>query len=537
MPNFKVARNIFYQFLVLILFAVVFELINKGIASTTLHNAIENTLFSIVLISPVCFIHNRKILHFYNVLIYLLFAFFIYFEAVYFHLFETYLSASSIFVALDSNNQEAIEFLSFYVDYKVIIFSLLMLFVTTISVLRFKTILSHLNKTTKQSLFKILIFVLAILAFLKFSKLIIYNLPYLILKSTVEYHTESSKLNAFQTDKQGGFTNVSRPIQKQDEVYVLILGESTTRSHFGLYDYYRPTTPHLESLKDDLEIYKDVISPHVHSIASITKILTLGNYESPDKKQEGSIIQLANSAGFQTNWLSNQRPLGIYESLVTKIALSSSTSKFLTTTHGRHSQIKDAALLPELDTVLFRNTASKKFIVIHLMGTHLNYENRFTDSFNQFIDTPQASFKSNNNFKKINDYDNAVLYTDYVISEIIKKIKSLNTKSFVLYLSDHGEELFKDYNMAGHNEDIATKDMFDVPFLLWQSEKYKAQKKLSIDVNRSYMLDDLFHSLADLLSISAKEVDLSRSLFNQNFKNRKRFILESRDYDVFFNSK
>ena len=170
------------------------------------------------------------------------------------------------------------------------------------------------------------------------------------------------------------------------------------------------------------------------------------------------------------------------------------------------------------------------------MGTHLNYENRFTDSFNQFIDTPQASFKSNNNFKKINDYDNAVLYTDYVISEIIKKIKSLNTKSFVLYLSDHGEELFKDYNMAGHNEDIATKDMFDVPFLLWQSEKYKAQKKLSIDVNRSYMLDDLFHSLADLLSISAKEVDLSRSLFNQNFKNRKRFILESRDYDVFFNS-
>jgi heptose-I-phosphate ethanolaminephosphotransferase len=536
MTNFKVYKNIFYQFLTVIFVALVFQLINKQFEISTLYNTIENILFSMVLITPVFFINSRKIQLIYTVLSYLFFVFFIYFEAIYFHLFETYLSASSIFVALDSNNTEAFEFLRFYLDYKLIIFSVLILIVSVVSFSKFKSILSHFQKVSNPMLLQISILILTILIFLKFSTLIIYNLPYLILKSTVEYRTESSKLNAFQTAKQGGFTNVSRPIQKEDEVYVLILGESTTRSHLGLYDYYRPTTPNLESLKVDLEIYNDVISPHVHSIASITKILTLGNYESPYKKHEGSIIQLANSAGFQTNWLSNQRPIGIYESLVTKIALSSSTSKFLTTTHGRHSQVKDAALLPELDTVLLKNTASKKFIVIHLMGTHLNYENRFTDSFNQFIDPPQTGFKSKNNFKKINDYDNAVLYTDYIISEIIKKIKSLNTKSFVLYISDHGEELFKDHNMAGHNEDIATKDMFDVPFLLWQSDKYKAQKKLTIDVNRSYMLDDLFHSIADLMAISAKEVDLSRSLFNQNFKSRKRIILKSSDYDVYFNS-
>ena len=536
MTNFKVSKNIFHQFLSLIFVAVAFQLINNGFELSTLYNTIENILFSVVVISPIFFIYNRKIQLGYTVLSYLFFAFLIYFEIIYYHLFETYLSASSIFVALDSNNTEALEFLKFYVDYKVIIFSLLILIVSAVSVLRLKSILCHSQKVSKRTLVHVSIYMMIILMFLKFSTLIVYNLPYLLLKSTLEYSIESSKLGSYQTNKLGDFTNVSRPIQQDDEVYVLVLGESTNRSHFGLYDYYRSTTPQLEALNEDLELYSDVISPHVHSIASITKMLTLGNYEFPKNKQYGSIIQLANSAGFQTNWLSNQRPIGVYESLVTKIALSSSNSKFLTTTYGRHNQVLDAALLPELDMVLLNNKVSKKFIVLHLMGTHLNYENRFKDSFNQFTDDPQANFKSVENFKKINDYDNAVLYTDYIVSEIIKRIKSLNTKSFVLYLSDHGEELFKDYNMAGHNEDIATKDMYDVPFLLWQSDKYKAQKKLTIDVNRPYMLDDLFHSIADLLAISAQEVDLSRSLFNQNFKNRKRVILESSDYDVYFNS-
>ena len=141
------------------------------------------------------------------------------------------------------------------------------------------------------------------------------------------------------------------------------------------------------------------------------------------------------------------------------------------------------------------------------MGTHISYANRYPDTFNKFKDTPFSNYKSDETSKIINHYDNAVLYTDFVVSEIIQKVKDLNTKSFVLYMSDHGEELFKDRNMAGHNEDVSTQDMYDVPFLLWQSDDYKKQKQLTVDEIDSYMLDDLFHSLADLLEISAQEVE------------------------------
>ena len=533
--NFKITKKIFYQFLIPVVVAVVFELIHKGFDISTGYNFIENSLFSMLLVGPVYFIVNRKLQLGYVTLTFLVFCFAIYFESVYYYFFEAYLSASSLFVVLDSNSSEAAEFLNFYVDRKVIIFSVLMLIIIVTSLLRFRSILSPFNKTLTRTRIKVSIYMFLVLAFLKFSGLIVYNLAYLILKSTIEYTAESNKLGAYKTNKTGDFNNVSRPISQEDEVYVIVLGESTSRSHFGLYDYSRPTTPKLNSLKEELIIYNDVISPHAHSIASITKILTLGNYEHPDKIGDGSIIQLANKADFETVWLSNQRPIGIYESLVTKIALSSSKSKFLTTTFGVHSKVKDAELLPELDAILLETSSSKKFIVIHLMGTHHNYKNRYPDTFNKFKDTPFSNYKSDEIFKIINDYDNAVLYTDFVVSEIIQKVKDLNTKSFVLYMSDHGEELFKDRNMAGHNEDVSTQDMYDVPFLLWQSERYKKQKKLTVDTDRPYMLDDLFHSLSDLLEITANEIDAGRSIFNAEFKSRKRIILESSEYEAYFN--
>ena len=535
MTNFKIIRQIFYKFLIIISVGLVFELIYKGLKISIVYNSFENILFSFLLLSPLYLISRRIIQSVYVYFIYFLFCFCTYFETVYYYLFDTFLSASSLFVSLESNRFEATEFLSFYFDSEVIMFSVILIVMVVLSAYRLTSNLIFLKKSSKQIQIKISVCIAIVVLFLKFSALIVYNLPYLILKSSIEYVLESNKLGNYKTNSTGDFLNVSRSVIGEDEVYVLVLGESTSRAHFGLYNYYRATTPRLISIKDELSVYNNVISAHPHSITSITKLLTLGNREHPEKISKGSIIQLANSAGFETIWLSNQRPIGIYESLVTKIALSSSRSNFLTTVQGVHNNVLDGALLPELETVLANSSSSKKLIIIHLMGTHVNYASRYPETFNTFTETPISNYKSDKISKTINDYDNAVLYTDHVISKIIQQIKTLNKRSFVLYFSDHGEELFKDYNMAGHNEDISTKDMYDVPFILWQSENFKKHKNIEFVLDRPYMLDDLFHSLADLLGISAREVDLQRSIFSSNFKSRKRIILKNSEYDSYFN--
>ena len=129
------------------------------------------------------------------------------------------------------------------------------------------------------------------------------------------------------------------------------------------------------------------------------------------------------------------------------------------------------------------------------------------------------------------------MYNDFILNAVIERVKSEDANSFVLYLSDHGEELYNDLNMAGHNEDTPTNSMYEIPFILWRSNKFKDRRKINLDVNKRYMTDDLFHSLADLMAIDSEEVNYQRSIFNDNFKNRPRIILDSIDYDQSFKNK
>ncbi len=525
--------NIFYSYLFLILFVFGFEYLFNEFSISIILNLIENILFAILLISPIYFISNKKLFIFYKILSYTFFALIVYIETVYYYLFKTYFSPSAIFVSLDTNSEETKEFISFYLDRTILVFSILFI-ILFFCILLFKKKLVIkdflISKKTKLAIFGGMI---GIFLVLKFSTLIIYNLPYLIVRSGYLYKVESNKLGNYKESKNGNFNNVKRIAGEEEEVYVVIIGESTSRSHLGIYDYYRQTTPELEKLKNELLIYRDVISPHVYSVGALTKILTLGNYENPNKVSEGSIIQLINSAGLETYWLSNQRPIGEYESLITKISLSAKEHKFITTTIAGNSKVLDEELIKEFDEVI-KNTAKKKVIFLHFLGTHHHYENRYPKAFNYFIDTPKSNFISDNNNAKINHYDNAILYNDFLISQVIKKVDSLNKKSFVLYFSDHGEEMFDDLNMAGHNEDVYSKNMFDIPFILWQSSKYKAEKKFNYYENRKFMIDDLINSIADLMDISADEIDLSRSIFSDSFIERRRIIKDTLIYDTYF---
>lgn len=522
------------MFFVPIALAFVYEVFFKTISWNNYFNIIENSLFVLLLISPLYFISSSKWSKVYFVIAYLFFCLCTYFETAYYYLFNTYFSPSAVFVVLDSNSQEAQEFIRFYMDVPLLIFTLVFWLTFLILFVKYKTVISIGLKRTKTATIKVIVAVFAILGFLKFSTLIVYNLPYLLIKSNVEYYTESKKIGNYKDNQNGNFNQVSRPESEDEELYVIIIGESTNRSHFGLYDYYRQTTPELNKLKNELLIYNDVISPHAYSIGALTKILTLANYESPEKVSEGSIVQLVNSAGFDTYWLSNQRPIGPYESLITKISLSSKYHKFITTTIAGKSKVLDGELINEFDKSIQGLKRKKNVIFIHLMGTHHQYENRFPSTFNKFKDTPVTNFQSTESTQKINAYDNAILYNDYLIADVIKKIKRLNTKSFVLFFSDHGEEMFNDLDMAGHNEDIFSKNMFEVPFLLWESSKFKHDKNIDFVPERKYMLDDLIYSIADLLDINTKEVDLTRSIFNTNFKERKRIIKDTINYDTFF---
>ena len=185
---------------------------------------------------------------------------------------------------------------------------------------------------------------------------------------------------------------------KDNDVLVVVLGESTTRTHMELYGYHKESTPLLSAFKDSLLVYKDVISTDIITTKSVPKMLTsLSNGVYNDI--ETSIIDVFKTAGYKTYWLSNQRPIGYYDNRVSEIASRSDYFKFFNHTNEVTTQSYDEVLLPKFKEILSEN--GKKVIFLSLIGTHFDYDKRYPKRFEKF--------KRSNVSKReeiINHYDN-----------------------------------------------------------------------------------------------------------------------------------
>ncbi|MCF8272437.1 MAG: phosphoethanolamine transferase [Flavobacteriaceae bacterium] len=449
-------------------------------------------------------------------------------------MFDNYLTASAIFVVIESNSNEIKDFLSIHVDQAIIVL-ILMFLINIIYVLTKGKKHLEVFFEFKLNKFLVITFLLIVYFVLKLTVIIVYNVPYILIKAPVSYYQEMKKFEKYgKENKLGSFTNVQHE-ENGKELYVIVLGESTNKKHFNLYNnYYRETTPQLNSIKNDLFVFSNVISAHSYTIGALSKALTLGNYENPDDIYKGSIIQLLNQANFNTYWVSNQRPVGMMDTHITKIGLGASKSFFLNTKHTSENTVLDVELIKTMRNILMEKS-NKKIIFLHMLGTHLSYNNRFPESETYFKDVPKTKFKTKKAYQTINDYDNAIRYNDKLLKQIIDLVKAENETSFVLYFSDHGQEVYDDINFSGHTiDEKITKNMYEIPMFLWVSDAYKSKNTLKFDVNKKYMTDDIFHSIADISNVSSNQLDSTRSIFNKSFKERKRIIKDTIDFDGYF---
>ena len=175
-------------------------------------------------------------------------------------------------------------------------------------------------------------------------------------------------------------------------------------------------------------------------------------------------------------------------------------------------------------------------IFIHLIGTHSDYKKRYPERFQRFTGrNPRTLIQTAAAEKIVNEYDNAVLYNDFIIRNIIEAAKKENKPSYVLYFSDHGDDVFDTMDIIGHNEYHGTKPMYEVPFLAWLSKEYIENRPLFKTANgyseRRYNLEDFIHSFSDLSQINFNLYDRTRSIFSEDYKSRTRWIKKDEDFD------
>ena len=307
--------------------------------------------------------------------------------------------------------------------------------------------------------------------------------------------------------------------------YVVILGESASRHHLGLYGYPRPTTHPLADLKDQLVIWHEVVSMFGMTSPSLNEALLFRDLGITQGVP--SMLALHREAGFRTFWLTNTTSNTLTGATWFDMAADTYVRTNVATRFVLPTPF-DETLLPELEKAL-ADEAPNKFIVIHLAGSHFNYKYRYPEDSAIFESHDKTNMYRHDKLSKaevemINEYDNSIHYTSTIIKNMIDRVRQHDTSSYVLYLSDHGQQLFETEGSFQAQHAIGeTRYMYDVPFFAWFSERYRHANPEFINglvknTQKFVKLDDSFcHGLADLSRIHFPGLRYEKSVFSEKY--------------------
>ena len=238
---------------------------------------------------------------------------------------------------------------------------------------------------------------------------------------------------------------------------IIIQGESANKHFLNVYGSPDETTPFLSSLQKKHQLYVfDAISPSNQTRYCVPAMFTDANvtdwYEGYSSSL--SLLTLFKQRGYQTFWITNQAMHGFNEDSITNIAMESESQAFLASRVG--DSLPDEVLLD----YLYKKKEvepEKGMYVFHLSGSHFKYTKRYT----------QKHLLYKNPKSIIEEYENSIFYTDYIISQIVQYFEKKKQKILLVYFSDHGEVVHE--NLSGHGYLPTFKDEYEIPYLVYSS--------------------------------------------------------------------
>ena len=307
---------------------------------------------------------------------------------------------------------------------------------------------------------------------------------------------------------------------------VLIIGESFSKLHSSLYGYEKQTNPLLGALlkEDELVLYHNIRSSATYTVLSFRGMMM--SYaddicDSADWYKRLTIFDVMKSAGYNSYWISNQYKhdeIGRYSKLCDNSYFVSDYNNKLEKYHT------DEKILPLIEQCIQNDTKKNKFFfIVHLQGSHVDYIKRYPVNYSHFCaenyDVSHHHLDDKNK-KILAQYDNSVLYNDSIVYSIIQQFKDKD--AIVIYLSDHGEELFEtDNNFFGHGVTSNPEIVLDVPFMIHTTSMFKERhktlkEKIDNQSHKDYRLDSLMYTIMDIAGVETVD-DTSykhKSIFN-----------------------
>ena len=438
----------------------------------------------------------------------------------YYFVANTKLSSDTIVAILQTDKQEALEFISTYFTFKeYIVLLVLILGLYTFGQCLTKRLFSELKDNQVNR------FILGCI----FCSLILSDLMFLqksyIVRSFVratEFTDDLKNFNVYRDRRLGLLNDNSNVVSHHSGNYALVIGEINTRTHMSVVGYTRDTTPWLNK---EVKNKKAIFLNNAYTCAAQTEpalryALTQKNQYNSLKYEEAlTVVEMAQHAGFKVVWVTNQPNNTVAGLICGEADESVWLNQSKNDTYMRQKNgVDDNNVLKHFANR--KQETQKTLYVIHLLGSHAEYSCRYPAQFNQWDDGKS----------KINAYDNSVLFNDYVMQELTKRlIRDLQVDA-LMYFADHGEELEKffchgtDFYLNNIRKSEAVKNIARIPVYFVFSDRYKSTHSDIVSIlhknkNKYFTNDMVFETLFGLMGVEGNNID-------------KRFDLTSLHYNM-----
>lgn len=293
---------------------------------------------------------------------------------------------------------------------------------------------------------------------------------------------------------------------------VVIMGESYAKSHSSIYGYSKKTSPYIEHLQDQgqLYVFNNVTSPQL--ITSRSFKCMLSTYKPEFGKSRPwykctTIPEVFSIIGYKTYWISNQIKTGLIDNVIGRYAELCDSIIFINEDFSETQKL-DGDLLPVVSHVNLSNAKQRNFYFIHLMGSHMVFSERYPKDYQMFLPRDYMNYPENQR-RTLAEYDTSLAYNDSIVSSLFHIFDKQN--SIVFYLSDHGLDIFESSNnYVGHGREgniISEKAAYKIPFMIYTTRLFQNQhedliKRIMKSKEKPFRTDDLIYTLMDVAGAS-----------------------------------
>lgn len=305
----------------------------------------------------------------------------------------------------------------------------------------------------------------------------------------VEKEGEDAKIASGDTDR---------------ELVIVVVGETARADRFSLNGYPRQTNPRLS--KEQVISFTDFWACGTSTAVSVPCMFSLlgaSGYEEKKARQQENVLDVLQRSGAYVLWLDNNSDSkGVADRIPYENYRSPDKNKVC------DEECRDEGMLARVQEVIDAHPSGDIVIVLHQMGNHgPAYYKRYPAKFETFVPACKSNDLSQCSEPEINNaYDNAILYTDHFLGEVIATLKR-NDNQFetaMFYLSDHGESLGeKGVYLHGLPKTLAPDSQLNVPAIMWFGSNFNNLNRPELEKKRNqrFTHDNLFHTLLGFMEV------------------------------------